>query len=66
MKLKGNAVEIKTDNLAGFSVLRDEVVFDTSAPMTINIDGQEAYKGPAPATGGIGFVKNQKGVWQAK
>ena len=29
---KGNAVEIKTENLGGFSVLRDEVVFDASAP----------------------------------
>jgi hypothetical protein len=63
---KGNSVEIKTENLGGFSVLRDEVVFDASAPMTISIDGQDAYSGPVPATGGIGFIKDEQGAWKTQ
>jgi predicted esterase len=63
---KGSAVEVKTENVAGFAVLRDAEVFDVSAPVTVVIDGENVFDGRFPETGGLGFVKNQEGIWQAK
>jgi acetyl esterase/lipase len=63
---KGSTVEVKTENVAGFAVLRDAEVFDVSAPLTVVIDGENVFDGRFPETGGLGFVKNQEGAWQAK
>jgi len=63
---KGNTVEVQTDNIAAFTVLRDAEVLDTSQPVIIVIDGQNAFEGMFPETGGLGFVRNEEGLWQAK
>ena len=63
---KGNAINVRTENVAAFSVLRDEVVFDVSSLLLVIVDGQNAYTGLYPKSGGIGFVQDQNRVWQVK
>ena len=63
---EGNTVEITTENVAGFSILRDEVVFDVSTPVTVSIDGAVVYEGLLPMTGGAAFTLASGGVWQSK
>ncbi len=63
---KGSTVEVKTENITGFSVLRDAEVFDVSAPVKVIIDGQRVFEGMFPETGGPAFVRGEDGVWQAR
>ncbi|MEO2030572.1 MAG: prolyl oligopeptidase family serine peptidase, partial [Planctomycetaceae bacterium] len=60
---EGNTVEIRTENVAGFSILRDEVVFDVAKPLTVFIDRAMVYKGPLPTSGGVGFSRASGGDW---
>ncbi len=62
----GNTVEVKMENVAGFTLLPDAQVLDVSTPVKVIVDGQETFEGLLPETGGLGFVRTQKGVWQAK
>jgi len=61
-EVKANTVEVKTENIAGFGVLRDAEVFDVSVPLTVITDGQRAFEGMFPETDGLGFVRNQEGA----
>ncbi len=63
---KGNILEIKTDNIGGLSVLPDAQVLDVRAPVAVTIDGQSVFEVKFPETGGMGFVKDDEGMWQSK
>jgi len=65
-KADGNSVEIDTENVAAFTLLSDGEVFDLSSTVNVTVDGLDAYEGMLPATGGVGFVRSQAGVWEAK
>ena len=59
--LLGNRVKIATDNLAQLSVHFDDHLLDLSAPVEIEVDGQQVFDGPAPAGREATFHRSAEG-----
>jgi|GEM_PF-848525 hypothetical protein len=58
-----NAIEIKTENVTGLDIFPPADIVDDSQPLTIDIDGQQAFKGKI--SGATSFMLSLKnGKWQ--